>query len=95
MTIIYEYQPTMFHCKYMIVDDIWASVGSTNLDNRSFRLNDECNLNVVDTELAEELSEVFEIDKAVSIEMTLEKWLKRPLSEKVVELFAHLMRSQV
>lgn len=92
---IYEYQPTMFHCKYMIVDDIWVSVGSTNLDNRSFRLNDECNLNVVDPELAEELSEIFEIDKAGSIEMTLENWLQRPLLEKLVELLAHVMRSQV
>lgn len=92
---IYEYQPTMFHCKYMIVDNVWVSVGSTNLDNRSFRLNDECNLNVVDPELAEELSEVFEIDKAGSIEITLEHWKKRPLSEKIVELAAHLLRSQV
>jgi cardiolipin synthase len=92
---IFEYQPTMFHCKYMIVDDVWVSVGSTNLDNRSFRLNDECNLNVVDGGLAEELSEVFEIDKAGSKEMTLQEWKKRPFLEKVVEFFAHLVRSQV
>ena len=45
---IYEYQPTMYHCKVMIVDGIWVSVGSTNFDNRSFRLNDEANLNVLD-----------------------------------------------
>jgi len=92
---IFEYQPTMFHCKYMIVDDVWVSVGSTNLDNRSFRLNDECNLNVVDGGLAEELSEVFEIDKAGSKEITLEDWKKRPLMEKIIEFFAHLARSQV
>ena len=49
---IYEYQPTMFHCKTMIVDDVWVSVGSTNFDNRSFRLNDEANLNVLDPALA-------------------------------------------
>jgi cardiolipin synthase len=40
---IYEYQPTMIHCKLMIVDDLWVSIGSANLDNRSFRLNDEAN----------------------------------------------------
>ncbi len=38
---IYEYQPTMYHCKVMIVDGIWVSVGSTNFDDRSFRLNAE------------------------------------------------------
>jgi len=45
---MYEYQPTMFHCKVMIVDDVWVSVGSTNFDSRSFRLNDEANLNIYD-----------------------------------------------
>jgi cardiolipin synthase len=49
---IYEYQPTMFHCKYMIVDDLWVSVGSTNMDNRSFKLNDEANLNIIDRDWA-------------------------------------------
>ncbi len=38
---IYEYQPTMYHCKVMIVDNVWVSVGSINFDDRSFRLNDE------------------------------------------------------
>jgi cardiolipin synthase len=45
---IYEYQPTMHHTKVMVVDDYWVSVGSTNFDNRSFRFNDEANLNVID-----------------------------------------------
>jgi cardiolipin synthase A/B len=47
---IYEYQPTMYHCKIMIVDDQWVSVGSTNFDSRSFRLNDEANLNIFNRE---------------------------------------------
>ena len=51
---IYEYQPTMYHAKVMMVDDYWTSVGSTNFDNRSFRLNDEANLNVFDEAFAEE-----------------------------------------
>ena len=49
---IYEFQPTMFHCKMLIVDQLMVSVGSTNFDNRSFRLNDEANLNVYDAEFA-------------------------------------------
>ena len=43
---IYEYQPTMFQ-KYMVIDDLWVSVGSSNFDARSFRLNAEANLNVL------------------------------------------------
>ena len=47
---IAEFQPTMFHCKVMIVDGLMVSVGSTNFDNRSMRLNDEATLNVLDAE---------------------------------------------
>jgi cardiolipin synthase len=50
---IYEYQPTMFHCKVLIVDELWVSVGSTNFDSRSFKLNDEANLNVYNQQFAE------------------------------------------
>src|SRR5689334_17290577 len=45
---LYEFQPTMFHCKVLVVDGLWVSVGSTNFDPRSFRLNDEANLNILD-----------------------------------------------
>src|SRR5512133_3458107 len=55
---IYEYQPTMYHCKVLIVDDRWTSVGSANFDNRSFRLNDEVNLNVYDADFAREQAAV-------------------------------------
>lgn len=59
---IYEYRPTMYHCKIFIVDDLWVSVGSTNFDQRSFRINDEANLNVHDGRLARELAARFEED---------------------------------
>ncbi len=71
---IYEYQPTMFHCKVMIVDDIWTSVGSTNFDNRSFRLNDEANLNVFDRDFALAQIQAFEDDRSKSRRVTLEMW---------------------
>ena len=92
---IYEYQPTMYHCKVMIVDDLWVSVGSTNFDSRSFRLNDEANLNVYDAEVAREQSLVFEQDKAKSLRVTLEAWKQRPWSEKLKERVAGLLRSQL
>ena len=52
----------MYHCKVMIVDGLLTSVGSTNFDNRSFRLNDEANLNVLDGKFAREHSRAFQDD---------------------------------
>ncbi len=92
---IYEYQPTMYHCKVMIVDGIWVSAGSTNFDNRSFRLNDEANLNVLDRDFARALTATFERDREKSRRITLEEWLRRPWKERVVEWFASLFRSQI
>jgi cardiolipin synthase len=92
---IHEFQPTMFHCKVMIVDDRWVSVGSTNFDNRSFKLNDEANLNVLDGEFAAEQSRVFAEDLARSKAITLEAWRARPWKEKLVERLASLVRAQL
>jgi cardiolipin synthase A/B len=92
---IYEYQPTMYHMKVMIVDDYWASVGSTNLDNRSFRLNDENNLNVFDEEFARAQSAVFAADRSRAREVTLEAWRDRPLRERLAEQMARVMRHQL
>ena len=92
---IYEYQPTMYHCKVMIVDDVWVSVGSTNFDNRSFRLNDEANLNVYDRDFALAQIHAFELDKAQSKAITLEAWENRPWTEKLLEHTAGLLRSQL
>lgn len=92
---IYEYQPTNLHYKVMMVDGLWTTVGSTNFDNRSFRLNDEANLNVFDAEFAGRLEQVFEQDKAQSREITFEQWRRRPLLEKVGEHTVGLLRSQM
>lgn len=92
---IHEYQDTMFHCKVMVVDGRWTSIGSTNFDNRSFRLNDECNLNVDDPAFAAEQAESFARDLARSRRVTLADWLRRPWREKAVERLAWLVRSQV
>jgi len=91
---IYEFQPTMFHCKYMIVDDIWVSVGSTNFDNRSFRLNDECNLNIRDEQFARSRRKVFDDDRSKSRRVTLEEWRNRPFFTKLVEKIASVFSSQ-
>jgi cardiolipin synthase A/B len=92
---IFEYQPTMFHCKVMIVDGTWVSAGSTNFDNRSFRLNDEANLNVLNPAFARALTETFQRDLAQSRRITLAGWLGRPWKEKLLENAAALFRSQL
>lgn len=92
---IHEFQPTNFHCKLMVVDGLWASVGSTNFDNRSFRLNDEANLNIHDAAFATRLEEIFAADRKRSREITLEEWRHRPRNEKLLEHFVGLFRSQM
>jgi cardiolipin synthase len=67
---IYEYQPTMVHVKLLIVDDKFVSVGSGNFDNRSIRLNDEANLNVLSTDFAAQQAHLFDLDKKRSREIT-------------------------
>src|SRR5438105_2438015 len=70
---IYEYEPTMVHVKLLVVDDTFVSVGSGNFDDRSIRLNDEANLDVLDRQFAAEQIRFFEMDKRQSHEVTLEE----------------------
>ena len=92
---IYEYQPTMMHNKLLIVDDELVSVGSTNFDLRSFRLNDEASLNVYDTGFAERMTQVFEDDLKPATRYTYEMWENRPLKEKFIERVILPIRSQL
>jgi cardiolipin synthase len=91
----YEYQPTFFHCKVMIVDDLWVSVGSTNFDARSFSVNDEANLNVYDRNFAAAQARIFEDDLKRSKRISLEEWEKRPWTEKLWEHTMGLFSSQL
>lgn len=92
---MYEYQPTMYHCKVFVVDRLWTSVGSTNFDSRSFRLNDEANLNIHDGEFAQRQLRDFEADLKKSRRVTLEEWENRPLTEKAWEHFLGLFGPQL
>ncbi|HVR71184.1 MAG TPA: phospholipase D-like domain-containing protein [Vicinamibacteria bacterium] len=92
---IYEYVPTMYHCKVMVVDDLWVSVGSTNFDERSFKLNGEANVNVLSEEFARRQVEVFFQDRARSRRVTLEAWRNRRWREKAMEHAANLIGSQL
>ncbi|MBL9166664.1 MAG: hypothetical protein JNN07_02910 [Verrucomicrobiales bacterium] len=92
---IYEYQATMYHCKVIIVDDVWVSVGSTNFDDRSFRLNDEANLNIYDAAFAAEQVREFEKDKSVSRLMTRAEFKKRSALGRAFDMVACCLRRQL
>jgi cardiolipin synthase len=92
---IFEYEPTMFHCKVMVVDGLLTSVGSTNFDDRSFRLNDEASLNVYDANVAMIQAKVFEEDLANSREYTLDDWNARSSWEQLKERLSSMVDSQL
>jgi cardiolipin synthase A/B len=92
---IFEYQPTMMHCKVMVIDGLWSSVGSANFDDRSFRLNDEANLNVFSEDLAREQIQLIDADIAKSRRMVPHKWRHRKFGRRINERLALLLRSQL
>jgi cardiolipin synthase A/B len=92
---IYEYQPTMFHCKVLVVDERLVSLGSTNFDERSFRINDEASLNVYDEELAREQMRIFAQDQALAREYTYAQWRERPWHQRLREWASSTVQSQL
>lgn len=92
---IFQYEPTNLHTKIMVADDRWCSVGSTNFDNRSFRLNDEANLNVLDAGLAATLTRSFEADLRHCREIAWDEWNARPWHARLADRFFALFRQQM
>ncbi len=92
---MYEYEPTMMHVKLLVVDREMVSVGSTNFDIRSFRLNDEASLNIYNQDFATRMSAVFEADLLKSRRYTYAAWQDRPLREKFFEKVLWPIRSQL
>ena len=76
---IHEYGPAMLHAKTMVVDDQWVSIGSANLDNRSFAINNELNVTFLDRGLARRLTEIFEEDLRYTTPVTREEWERHRL----------------
>jgi cardiolipin synthase len=92
---IFEYQTALLHAKTMVVDGIWATIGSTNLDNRSFALNQELNLTLYDTAVARRLEEIFQEDLKFSKKIIYEEWHSRSIFERIFELFAFPVKEQL
>jgi cardiolipin synthase len=92
---IFEYQPALLHAKTMVVDGVWATVGSSNFDNRSFALNQEVNLTVYSPQFAAKLEAVFEDDIKNAQPVTYEEWKSRGIGERMLELFAFPIKEQL
>jgi cardiolipin synthase len=92
---IYTYHGSMLHAKSYVFDRHWCVVGSANLDYISLRHNDEGNVGILESGLAAELLQVFEIDIEKSIRIDIEEWRKRPLIDKVLERFFALFRRRL
>lgn len=89
---IFEYQKAMLHAKVLIVDDGWANVGTANMDNRSFSLNEELNMAVHGEAVVGELEKHFQEDLAESEELDVERWRKRPVRTRLTEYAGEVVR---
>ena len=92
---IFEYQACLLHAKTMVVDGVWATIGSTNFDNRSFALNQEINLVVYDHGAAARLKEIFEEDLKHAKQISYEEWKTRGIYERLVDLFTFPVKDQL
>jgi cardiolipin synthase A/B len=92
---LYEYNRTMLHQKTMVVDGVWATVGTANFDNRSFALNEETNVCFYDPDLVDQMRDIFFADLAECETVTLEDWRRRGLVSRASELFAAVMQDLV
>jgi cardiolipin synthase len=92
---VYEYKAALLHSKTMVIDSMWATVGSTNLDRRSFELNEELNLVVYNGEVARRLERVFLADLEQSREVTYVQWANRGFFSRFLEILSIPVRDQL
>jgi cardiolipin synthase len=86
---LYERRDVLLHAKTAVIDNVWSTVGSTNMDFWSFSSNDEVNAVILNKEFASEMEKMFAADLAASHEIRLEEWEKRPWLNRIKEWFSH------
>jgi cardiolipin synthase len=91
---IFEYEPSMIHAKLMTVDAMWNVVGSTNFDHRSFALNDEVNLAVLDRQLAATIEADLLEDLEQSSKLSLSNIDQNPLWEEDESVIDHILKQE-
>ena len=89
------YQPAMYHPKTMIVDGVLVVIGSANFDNRSFSINDEVTLSILDRAVAADNLRTFADDMAKSKRLTREEFEARPVYIRMADHISGLLRSQL
>ncbi len=87
---IYQLQVAVLHAKSAVIDGKWSTVGSANIDRRSFLHNYELNVVVLDPGFGTEMESAFQEDLRDSKEVTLEQWRRRPLKDRLREFAARL-----
>jgi cardiolipin synthase len=86
---LYRRRDVLLHSKTAVIDNVWSTVGSTNMEFWSFSINDEVNAVILSKEFAAEMEEMFARDLAESEEIRLEAWKKRPVLDKIKQWIAH------
>ncbi len=89
---LYEHSAGMLHAKTAVIDGIWSTIGSTNMDLWSFLRNDEVNAVILGRDFGAQMEAMFRKDIENSHQIHLEKWKKRPFSERVKEWLARLLQ---
>ena len=92
---MWEYNKTLLHQKVIIVDDIWSCVGSTNFDDRSFELNDEISVGVLDPQIAAQLKSAFAADLRHARKLSFQQWKERSLWHKMIDGLAYVGKDQL
>ena len=92
---VYEYERTLLHSKVMVVDGIWSSIGSTNFDARSFELNDEINVGIIDRAIAAQLRATFAADMKYARQRTSGEWEDRGMWHRLKDMTAYLAHEQL
>lgn len=92
---IYEYQAGLLHAKTMTIDGVWATIGSTNLDSRSFALNEELNAVVYDREVVSRLEKIFADDLTNAQRVRYRRWRGRGVVDRLLELLSLPFREQL
>jgi cardiolipin synthase len=82
---VYERNRAMLHAKTAVIDGVWSTIGSTNLDMRSFLHNDEINAVILNVEFAERMDALFQRDLGESTEITKQHWRQRSLGQRMRE----------
>jgi cardiolipin synthase len=89
---LFEHREAMLHAKTAVIDGVWSTVGSTNMDLWSFLRNDEVNAIILGRDFSAEMEALFEMDITKSSQIFLEQWKKRPFKDRMKEWLARLLQ---